>query len=102
MLLVDGKPTPIEQQSRNATYFNKEQFNTRLHFPLPSLFKQFLHFTKIPLAFLHLNVIRVLIGCNILDMLDHLDFSLLEVFFVYTIQMSQKEIFSLSAHIPSL
>ena len=41
-------------------------------------------------------------GCKILDMLFHLDLSLLEIIFVYTINMSQKWIFSLSAHIPSL
>ncbi|RVW36584.1 hypothetical protein CK203_072900 [Vitis vinifera] len=35
-------------------------------------------------------------------MLYHLDLSLLEVLFIYTIKMSGKEIFSLSAHIPSL
>lgn len=71
-------------------------------FPLPSFFKQFFHFTKIPLAFLHPNVIQVLMGCSVLNMLYHLDLSLLEVIFVYTVKMSQKERFSLSAHIPSL
>ena len=40
-------------------------------------------------------------GCNILNMLYHLNLSLLEVFFVYTIKMSRKERFSLFAHIPS-
>ena len=41
-------------------------------------------------------------GCNILDMLFHLDLSLIEVFFVYTIKMSVKGILNLSAQIPSL
>ena len=41
-------------------------------------------------------------GCSILNMLYHLNLYLLEVLFVYTIKMSQKEVFSLSAHIPSL
>ena len=35
-------------------------------------------------------------------MLYHLDLSLLEVLFVYTVKMSQKEVFSLFAHILSL
>ena len=39
--------------------------------------------------------------CSILNMLNHLDLSLLEVLFIYTITMSRKEIFSLSAHISS-
>lgn len=101
ILLVDEKPTPIEKLSHNATYFSKEQFNVGLCFPLPSLLKQFFHFTKIPPAFLHPNVVRVLMGCSVLDMLYHLDLSLLEIVFVYTIKMSQKERFNLSAHISS-
>ena len=41
-------------------------------------------------------------GCIILDMLFRLDFSLLEVLFIYTIKKSKKDIFNLFAHIPSL
>ena len=100
--LMDGGPMPTKKKSYNATIFSKEQFNVRLPFPLPSLFKQFLQFTKIPLAFLHLNAVRVLMGCSILDMLFYLDLSFLEVLLVYTIKMSRKGIFSLSAHIPFL
>ncbi|KAL6319663.1 hypothetical protein AAG906_026712 [Vitis piasezkii] len=87
-------------QQINAQY--KKQFNVRLRFPFPSQFKQFLHFTKIPPTFFHPNVVRILIGCSVQNMLYHLDLSLLEVLFIYTIKMSGKEIFSLSAHIPSL
>lgn len=81
IFLEDDEPTPTKKQSHNATYFSKDQFNVGLCFPLPSLFKQFLHFTRILLAFLYPNVVRVLMGCNILDMLFHLDLSLLEVIF---------------------
>ena len=59
-------------------------------------------FTKIPPIFFHPNVVKILIGCSVQNMLYHLDLSLLEVLFIYTIKMSGKEIFSLSAHIPSL
>ncbi|RVW69656.1 hypothetical protein CK203_059482 [Vitis vinifera] len=59
-------------------------------------------FTKIPPTFFHPNVVRILIGCSVQNMLYHLDLSLLEVLSIYTIKMSGKEIFSLSAHIPSL
>ena len=100
--LVDGAPTSIEKGSPNVIFFSKEQFNAGLLLPLPSFFKQFLHYTKIPPDFIHPNVVRVLMGCNILDMLFQLDLSLLEVLFVYTIKMSRKGIFSLSAQIPSL
>ena len=50
-------------------YFTNEQFVVGLHLPIPSLFKQFFHFTQIPLTFLHPNVVRVLMGCSVLDML---------------------------------
>ena len=100
--LMGGGPVSIENESFNTNVFSNKQFNVELRFPLPFLFKQFLHFTKIPAAFLHPNARRVLMGCSILNMLYHLDLSLLEVLFIYTIKMSGKEIFSLSAHIPSL
>ena len=70
--------------------------------PLPSLFKQFLYFTQIPHTFLHLNIVQILMGCSVLDMLFQLDLSLLEVLFIYTVKMSQKEKFSLSAHSSSI
>ena len=73
-----------------------------LRFPLPSLFKQFLHYTKIPPALIHPNVVRVLMGCSVLDMLFSLDLSLLEVLFVYSIKKAKNDIFSLAASIPSL
>lgn len=91
-----------EQEPFNEIVFGKEQFNAGLRFPLPSLFKQFFHFTKISPTFLNPNVVRILMGCSVMNMLYHLDLSLLEVLFIYTIKMSGKEIFNLSAHIPSL
>lgn len=93
---------PTEKELFNATVFRKEQFNTRLRFPLPSLFRQFLHFTKIPPSFLHPNAVRVLMGCTILGMLFHLHLSILEVLFIYTMKTSGKRMFNLFAHIPSL
>ncbi|KAL6313413.1 hypothetical protein AAG906_001127 [Vitis piasezkii] len=40
---------------------------------------KFLHFTQIPPVFLHPNVVRVLMGCSVLDMLFQLELSLLEL-----------------------
>ena len=57
---------------------------------------------KIPPIFLHSNVVRVPMGCSILNMLFHLDLFLLEVLFIYTFKMSGKWIFSLFDHILSL
>ena len=67
--LVDGKAMSTEKAANHAVYFSKEQFNTGLQFPLPSLFKEFLHFTQIPPAYVHPNIVRVLMGCSILNML---------------------------------
>ena len=100
--LLGGDLVSTEQEPLNDIVLSNEQFNVGLCFLLPSLFKQFLHFTKIPPTFLHPNVVRILMGYSILNMLYHLDLSLLEVLFIYTIKMSGNEIFSLFAHIPSL
>lgn len=100
--LVDDETPSSEKQSHNATYFNKEQFTAGLHLPLPYLFKQFLHFIQISLTLHHPNAIRVLMECSVMDKLFQLDLFLLEVLFVYIVNMSQKERFSLATHIPFL
>ena len=91
-----------EKAVDNAVYFSKEQFNAGLRFPLPSLFKEFLHFTQILPTYVHPNIVQVLMGCSILNMLFNLDLSLLEVLFIYTIKKGKTNLFSLFAHIPSL
>ncbi|RVW41987.1 hypothetical protein CK203_092857 [Vitis vinifera] len=73
-----------------------------LRFPLPALFKEFLHFSQIPPIFIHPNLVRVLMGCSIINMLYSLDLTLLEVFFVYSLKKAKTDIFSVSAHLPSL
>ena len=85
-----------------AITFSKEQFNVGFRFPLPALFKEFLHFSKIPPAFIHPNIVRVLMGCSIINMLFNLDLTLLEVLFVYSLKKGKNDIFSISAHLPSL
>ena len=40
--------------------------------------------------------------CNIINMLYNLDLMLLEVFFVYSLKKVKNDIFSMSAHLPSL
>lgn len=102
MHLVDGGLVSTDKQSQIVICFSKELFNVGLYFIISSLFRQFLHFMKIPPAFLYPNAVRVLIGCSILDMLFRLDLFLLEIFFIYTVKMNEKGILSLSTHIPSL
>ena len=100
--LVDGEAVFTEKSADNAIYFTKEQFNAGLQFPLPLLFKEFLHFTQIPPAYIHPNMVRVLMGCSILSMLFNLDLSLLEVLFIYSIKKGKNDVFSLAARLPSL
>lgn len=100
--LLEGDVVSTEKSGDNAICFSKEQFNVGLRLPLPSLFKQFLHYTRIPPTLLHPNVVRVLMGCSILDMLFSLELSLLEILFVYTIKKGRNDVFSLFAGIPSL
>ena len=100
--LVEGDPMSIEKVGHNSIYFTKEQFNAGLRFPFLSLFKQFLHYTQILSAFIHPNIVHVLIGCSILNMLFNLDLSLLKVLFVYTLMKGKNDIFIMFAHIPSL
>ena len=91
-----------EKAEQDTILFSKEQFNAGLRFSLPALFKEFLHFTQIPPAFIHPNIVRVLMGCSIINMMYNLDLTLLEVFFVYSLKKVKNDIFSMSAHLPSL
>ncbi|RVW49469.1 hypothetical protein CK203_111151 [Vitis vinifera] len=101
--LLNGRVlVPSEKAEEKTIIFSKEQFNAGLRFPLPALFKEFLHFTKIPPVFIHPNIVRVLMGCSIINMLYNLDLTLLEVFFVYSLKKVKNDIFSMSAHLPSL
>ncbi|RVX18925.1 hypothetical protein CK203_006881 [Vitis vinifera] len=101
--LLNGRVlVPSEKAEEKTMIFSKEQFNAGLRFPLPALFKEFLHFTQIPPVFIHPNTVRVLMGCSIINMLYNLDLTLLEVFFVYSLKKVKNDIFSMSAHLPSL
>ena len=100
--LMDEEAMSTEKSEDHAIVFTKEQFNARLRFPLLSLFKEFLHFTQIPPAYIHPNMVRVLMGCSILSMLFNLDLSLLEVLFIYSLKKGKNDIFSLAVHLSSL
>ena len=47
-------------------------------------------------------MVRVLMGCSILNMLFNLDLSLLEVLFIYSIKKLKTDIFSFVACLPSM
>ena len=91
-----------EKVEGRAITFSKEQFNAGLRFPLPALLKEFFHFSQIPPAFIHPNIVQVLMGCSIINMLFNLNLTLLEVLFVYSLKKGKNDIFSMSAHLPCL
>ena len=84
----------------SVVYFTREQLTTRIRFPISSLVKQFLHFSRAPLALIHPNVIRILIGCSVLNLLYKLDISLVEVCFIYTLKLGHGGWLSMSAQSP--
>ena len=84
----------------NAVYFTPRVVCSRLCFPVPSLVKQFLHFTKAPLALVHPNVFRMLMGCSVLNFLYQLDISLVEICFIYTLKLGIGNHLSMSSHSP--
>ena len=86
----------------NIVFFTREQLIAELRFPMSSLVKQFLHFTKAPPAYIHPNVIRILTGCCVLNFLYQLDLSLVEFCFSYTLRMVHHGRLSMSAQSPRL
>ena len=69
--------------------FTREQLEVGLRFPVLALVKQFLHFTQAPPALIHLNTIRILTGCSMLNFLYQLDLSLVEICFIYALKVGQ-------------
>ena len=97
VMLSDGLAQNIVGGEDNAVFFTREQLAVGIRFPVPSLVKQFLHFTKAPPALVHPNVIRILTGCCVLNLLYQLDLSLVEVCFAYTLRVAQGGRMSMSA-----
>ena len=54
--ISNGPATSIVGEADNAIYFTWEQFAAGLHFPVSSLVKRFLHFTRAPLVLVYPNV----------------------------------------------
>ena len=100
--LSDGAAVSIIRGADNVVYFTREQFAVGLRFPISSLVKQFLHFTRAPHALIHPNVFRILMGYSVLNSLYQLDITLVEVFFNYTLKLGIGGRLSMSAHSPRL
>ena len=86
----------------NDVFFTREHLAAGLRFPVPTLVKQFLHFTRAPPVLVHPNTIRILTGCYVLNHLYQLDLSLVELCFIYTLRIAQGGRMSLSVLSPRL
>ena len=100
--MLDGATTSTMGATDNVVYFTREQFVAGLCLPIPSLVKQFLHFTRATHALVHLNVIRILMDCSVLNFLYQLDISLVEICFICTLKLGIGGRLSMSAHSPRL
>ena len=102
VMLSNGPTQNTVGGEDNAVFFTREQLAAGLRFPVPFMVKQFLHFTRVPPALVHPNVIQILIGCCVLNLLYQLDLSLVEVCFAYTLRVVQDGRMSMSAQSPWL
>ena len=96
-LLRSSTLLPNDTHKKHSMCFTREQFYVGLHLPLPSLVREFLHYTQIPSWFVHPNSIRILMGYSVLNQLFNLELSLLEILFIYTIKLNRWEKFLFSA-----
>ena len=67
--LSKGPTEFIVGDEYNTVFFTHKQLAVGLRFLVSSLVKQFLHFTRAPPAYVHPNVIRILTGCCVLNLL---------------------------------
>ena len=67
----------------NGVFFTGEHLVAGLRFPVLAIVKQFFHFTRVPPALIHPNVIRILIDSCVLNHLYQLNLTLVEIFMIY-------------------
>ena len=89
-------------REHNAVFFTCEHLVAGLHFPIPAIVKQFLHFTRAPPALIHPNVVRILIGTCVLNHLYQLDLTLVELFIIYFLNVGSGGWMSMSVLNPRL
>ena len=100
--LLDGSVVSTVGEVDSIVYFTWEQFTTGLHFLVSSLVKQFLHVSWAPPTLIYTNAIWILIGGSVLNLLDKLDISLVEICLVYMLKLRTGGRLSMSAHNPRL
>ena len=86
----------------NGVFFTREHLAVGLRFPLTTIVKQFLHFTRAPSALIHPNVIRILIGSCVVNHLYQLDLLLVKLFMIYFLSIVPSGRMSMSVLSPRL
>ena len=100
--LMEGVNESTLGGERNGVFFTREHLTVEFRFPMPGIVKQFLHFTRAPPALIHHNVIRILIGCCVLNHLYQLDLTLVELFIIYLLNIGSGGRMSMSVLSPRL
>ena len=86
----------------NGVFFTREYLAAGLRFPVSAIVKQFLHFTRAPPTLIHPNVVRILIGCCVMNHLYQLDLTLVELFIFYLLNIGSSGRMSMSVLSPRL
>ena len=84
----------------NGVFFTREHLAAGLRFHVSAIVKQFLHFTWASSALIHPNVIRILVGCCVLNHLYQLDLTLVELFIIYLLNIGSGGRMSMSVLSP--
>ena len=100
--LIEGTDESTLNGEHKDVFFTHEHLAARLHFPVPAIVKQFLHFTRAPPALIHPNVILILVGYCVLNHLYKLDLTLVELFIIYMLNIGSGGRMSMSVLSPRL
>ena len=100
--LMEGADESTLNGEHNGVFFTHKHLAAGLRFPVPAMVKQFLHFTRAPPALIHPNVIRILVGCCVLNHLYQLDLTLVELLIIYMLNIRSGGRMSMSVLSPRL
>ena len=100
--LMEGADESTLNGEHNGVFFTHKDLAAGLRFPVPAMVKQFLHFTRAPPALIHPNVIRILVGCCVLNHLYQLDLTLMELLIIYMLNIRSGGRMSMSVLSPRL
>ena len=98
--LMDRADESTLDGEHNGVFFTWEHLVAGLRFPLPAIVKHVLHFTRAPSALVQPNVIRILIGCCVLNHMYQLDLLLVELCIIYFMRIGQRGRMSMSVLSP--